>query len=205
MSDEMIPPKRTRLTRRQARDALLDAFAKVTGEIPSPETLAILVAQTALETGQWRSIWNYNFGNIRGQAPPPGGWTSFRAGEIIDGKEVFLEPGPHNKFRAYATAEDGARGFVEFLGVDSNGDGHNRYGKAWKAALEGDPEKFSLELANAGYYTANPTRYTKTLLALFRQFLPYCREATMTGERLDAMTARGEQPTAEEIEASLDD
>lgn len=168
----------TRLTPSEAVEALAAAFRDVTGVRPTPRSLAILVAQTALETGQWKKMHNFNFGNIRGTFE--GRWTSFRASEIVDGKEVFLDPGEDNKFRAYPDAAAGARDFIRFLAVDTNGDGSNRYERAWQAVLDGFPRGFVACLARAGYFTASERLYYDGLRALYDQFLPLCQESLET-------------------------
>jgi hypothetical protein len=201
----MIPARRTVLSRAEAARAIRDAFARVFGEAPSPETLAILVAQSALETGHWRSMWCWNFGNIRGSFR--GAWTSFRAGEIVDGREIFLEAGPANKFRAYASAAEGAEDFVRFLGTATRPGQSNRYASAWAAALRGDAMTFALELGRAGYYTASREKYAATVRALVDVMRATCAEITSTGDELDAASSVDERDTwheSPELRAEID-
>ena len=75
---------------------------------------------------------------------------------------------PWSRFRAYESAEDGLVGYLRFLVMD-----RDRYKKAWgQGVLAGDVVKFSTLLGKAGYYTADPARYTRTMVALFGEFLP---------------------------------
>ena len=65
----LVPPVRTRLDGTQAADALRSAWTNVTGQAPSEKTVAILTAQWAHETGNGASMYNYNFGGIKGMGP----------------------------------------------------------------------------------------------------------------------------------------
>ena len=65
----LVAPVRTRLDGTQAADALRAAWTKVTGQPPSENTVAILTAQWAHETGNGGSMYNYNFGGIKGASP----------------------------------------------------------------------------------------------------------------------------------------
>lgn len=76
------------------------------------------------------------------------------------------------RFRAYGNAEDGMVGYLRFLVMD-----RDRYKEAWsQGVLAGDVVKFSLLLGKAGYYTADPARYTRTMVALYGEFLPEVEE-----------------------------
>ena len=185
MTTGYVPPQRTPMSVDEAIDVFASAYRTLFSRKPSAETLAILVAQCALETGNWKSCWNHNQGNIRGTFF--GAWTSFKAGEIIDGKEVILEPGANNKFRAYPSAIEGVQDYMRFLGIDTTPDNGkpNRYEKAWAAAEAGDLRAFVFALHAAGYFTADPKRYydgadgpggRPGILALYEQFLPRCRQ-----------------------------
>ncbi len=68
-SPAIVPPVRTRLDGTQAADALRSAWTRVTGQPPSEHTVAILTAQWAHETGNGASMYNYNFGGIKGMGP----------------------------------------------------------------------------------------------------------------------------------------
>jgi len=163
---KITPAKRTVLEPLDAVSTLRDAFLTVIGVLPAPETLAILAAQSALETAKWKSMWNDNFGNIRGQYH--GQWTSFRAGENLpDGSEVILQPGPANRFRAYPSAALGAENYLEFLAIAGHPPNPNRYAAAWRGALDGDVIAFVRGLKAGGYFTANEARYLKAEQSLF--------------------------------------
>jgi peptidoglycan hydrolase-like protein with peptidoglycan-binding domain len=173
-----VPAQITKLTRAQAAIAFIEAVERVTGDPPSVTMLACLLAQSALETGNWQKIWNFNFGNVKAGAGWRGLKTMFRCNEVIKGKVLWFDPPhPQTHFRAFANAADGAVDVVRFLAVDSDGDGYNRYAKSWSAAVAGDPERFAIELGNAGYYTANQATYVRGVKQIFASMLPVATQA----------------------------
>lgn len=199
-----LDDKLTAVSTYEAIAAIGRAYEVVMARKPSVETLAILVAQTALETGMWKYMHHYNFGNIRGTYKNK--FVSFRAGEIIGGKEVILEPGANNKFRAYPDALAGAVDFVRFLALDTtpNNDRPNRYAKAWAAAEAGDLEAYNHELHKAGYYTASESRYLKTMSQLYHQLLPDVAEQYGNTDPAPPPEAEPDHPTTlQQIAADL--
>lgn len=161
IDQRMTPPQRTRATPEDMIHAIWQAHQDVIGGPCPVNLLELLVAQSALETGRWQSMWCFNCGNIRGHAPD-GAWTSIKgASEIENGKEVFYDVGPDNKFAAYRDAVDGARAFVRFLGTASHPPEPNRYQGAWDAAISGDVVGYCAELKKHGYFTANLEQYSQ--------------------------------------------
>lgn len=149
----------------EATYALREAWFRVYGQYPTTNSLALLWAQWALETGRGKAIHNYNFGNLKRGKDDPTDWTMFRCSEILNGREVFFDPPhPQTHFRAYPTAIDGALDYIKFLSKKT------RYAKAWEAVKKGDPAEFSHELKVAGYYTANEARYTAIVVKLTEEF-----------------------------------
>lgn len=146
---------------------------------PITGTLAeVLAAWSGFETWLWRAMHDDNLVNKRGTWH--GNGTTFKgASEIIDGKEVFLPPGPDNIFAAYDPTPDpitGSKGLVDsaedairFIGTASHPELRpNRYQDAWEAAQRGDLEGFVMGLAFPklpgiakvpGFFTANPKVY----------------------------------------------
>lgn len=153
-----VPVVESYLTPPNALAALANAHESVVGgEIPA-ELLFATGAQSALETNRWgadpkkpHGFKNLNFGNVRGNYL--GTWTSFAAGEVFNGKETTLPPGPENKFRAYLTADDGARDYLALLA--------RKWPKAIEAGNHGDLKGFVQALHEGGYFTANPDLYLR--------------------------------------------
>jgi len=170
---QYIPLQITELSEGEAAVALRNAWKRIYKSYPSNKSLALLWAQSALETGRWSIIRNYNFGNIKKRHANPKYkitddgqlFTMFRCGEIINKKQVMFDP-PHiqTHFRAYKTSTDGAEDYIRFVSKKS------RYAKAWQEVIKGNPEAYSKELSLAGYYTASVSLYTKGVVRLTNEF-----------------------------------
>jgi hypothetical protein len=157
-----LAAKKTPLTAEQAAMALAAGYKQVTGRFPTVSTLGFLIAQTALETGNWNSLWNYNFGNAKATKSDPY-VQFFRCSEVINGKEVFFDP-PHPtcKFVAHKDAADGAAHYVRVLAKRPH----------WWAGLHsGSVESFINGLTTAPkYFTASPSLYLKGMQRLTGQY-----------------------------------
>lgn len=162
---KFVEAKKTILSEEEAILALRNAWKEVLGSFPSNETLAIIVAQTALETGRWKSMYNYNWGNVKSLPNDGHLWTMFKCSEIIKGKEIFFEP-PHDqtKFKAHLSSKDGAVFHISFL----NG---KKYNKALQYAIKGNVEPYITELCKIGYFTASLSLYLKSMKSLNNEFL----------------------------------
>jgi len=186
----IVKTETTRITAADLMPTVSKCYAEITGDAPDAASLCLIVAQSALETGAWKSIQNFNVGNIR----PGRGWRGqvcqFKCNERImrDGKwvvEWYSPTDPRTNFRAFPTLEEGVRDYCRFLGVDTtphNGK-PNRYQDCWDAIVEADGDdadvyEFVTELYRAGYFTAPPDLYYDGrngkggVLALYRQFMP---------------------------------
>jgi hypothetical protein len=150
-----IPNKLTPLTPEEAAKAISDGYKQVTGSTPSKAILGLLIGQTALETGNWKSLHNFNFGNAKARSSDPH-FQFFRCSEIINGQEVFFDPpSPECKFAAHLTAADGAAHYIKVL--------KNRE-HWWNGLQSGTVEGFIEGLTTAPkYFTANPTLYLSVL------------------------------------------
>lgn len=160
----IVQDRLTPLAPEQAAAALATAYRELTGTTPTPAVLALLVAQSALETGHWQSIHNFNFGNQKAHASYPM-IVQFRCSEIVDGVERFFDPpDPHCRFRAYDNAAAGALDYVKVLRSREHW---------WQGLHTGDPIAFVNALATPPkYFTANPERYKRTLVSLVRKYGP---------------------------------
>lgn len=179
--DKQYVPKFTRkLSEAEATYSLREAWRIVYGKYPEDKSLALLWAQSALETGRWKIIRNNNFGNIKKRHPNPKykikddghDFTMFRCNEILwDNKlkksvvKWFDPPHTQTHFRAYPSPVDGAEDYIRFLSQKK------RYKKVWKQVILGDPVAYSHELKVAKYYTASEKKYTKGVVSLTNEFL----------------------------------
>ena len=155
----VVEPVRTPLTAEQASSLIGDALEHVTGEKPKPETVAILTAQWAHETGHGASMFNYNFAGIKG-AGPSGLSVAQRTHEGYGASERTIT----DNFRAYRSAQEGARDYVSLL--------KSRFPGALAAAQTGDPAATVHALKQAGYFTGDESAYTRSVTQLARQVGP---------------------------------
>jgi flagellum-specific peptidoglycan hydrolase FlgJ len=153
---QFVPKQRFSIANRQIVDLFANEYEAVVGGEAPPNALSALCAQARLETGG--APWCWNFGNIRGVGPE-GLWTTFAAGEIIDGIEVTLPPGSANKFRAYRTAESGARDYLALLCL-------GKFAPAIAIAATGDVAGFVHELHRLGYFTASEGAYGHGIMSV---------------------------------------
>ncbi len=165
----LVKATRTRRSGQQAASALADAWQKVTGQAPTPKTLSILVGQWAHETGRGSAMLNYNFGGIKGTGPS-GMSAIYKTREGWGDSEVRIS----DRFRAYASAEEGAADYVGLLA--------RRYPEAVQAAQDGDPRGFVQALKARGYFTGNEASYVKSVTALSSQALAQGFGALGAGE-----------------------
>lgn len=150
-----LPNKMTPLGPDEAAKALSDGYKLVTGAAPNAKILGLLVAQTAFETGNWKSLHNYNFGNAKASGSDPY-FQYFRCSEIVNGKEIFYDPpSPTCKFAAHPNAAEGAAHYIRVL--------KNR--THWWAGLQsGTTAGFVEGLTTApAYFTANAGLYQRGL------------------------------------------
>lgn len=118
-----------------------------------------MTAQWAHETGHGASMFNYNFGGIKG-AGPGGLSVAQRTREGWGETERTIT----DNFRAYRTAEEGATDYVRLL--------VRRFPEAVESARAGDPQKFVRGLKARGYFTGNEAAYTRSIVALSGMTLP---------------------------------
>lgn len=166
MKATLLPDAITQLTPSQVIRAFRSAYGTVCGKDPSRECLALLVAQSALETGRWRSIHRFNFGNVKASQDYTGYYVQFRCNEVINGKLQWFDP-PHSQcnFRAFESDETGAIDHLRFLSQ------RKRYAHAWEVAQSGMPLAFVDALKRAGYFTADEQPYARAVASLWREYM----------------------------------
>lgn len=155
----LVAPVRTRLDAGQASAALRSAWQSVMGEEPSEGTVKVLTAQWAHETGHGASMFNYNFGGIKGTGPS-GLSVAQRTREGFGETERTIV----DNFRAYRTAEEGAGDYVRLLKA--------RFPGAAEAAKNADPQAFVHALKARGYFTGDEGAYTRSIVALSGMDMP---------------------------------
>lgn len=132
----------------------------------SPETRVIVLAHAGVETAlgtagtapSGNNFWNISAGTTE---RPSSSWT----GPVVLGgdQEPDGQGGWKNivqRWRAYADPLAGARDYLQFLSRSTPIPGYNKsYADAWAKALAGDVTGFVYTLREAGYYTADASKY----------------------------------------------
>ena len=144
-----VPLTRTPTARAEMRAALERAETRLTGHA----LLDLVTAQASLETGSGRSMYNFNFGGIKGTSPS--GMTAVSGTHEWEGNTRY-----HTQahFRAYGSLDEGAQDYLSLL--------HRRYGGAIAAAEMGDVDGFAHALKARGYFTGPEARYANDLRGL---------------------------------------
>jgi hypothetical protein len=146
----LVAPERTPVSMPLLQGAIGRAYQRVMGQAPSTSLLRSLTAQASLETGAGTSMYNYNFGGVKGVSPS-GSSASCLTHEVVDGTDLTL----HQGFRAYASVDEGAEDYVRVV--------VQKFGHALPAAAAGDLDGFAHALKQAGYYTASEADYAAAL------------------------------------------
>ena len=145
-----VDAKRTRITPDEASAAIREAFAHVTGESPTAQTVALLTAQWAHETAHGALMYNYNFGGIKGTGP-----TGLTVEQKTKEGWGRTERPITDHFRAYASAQDGANDYVKLL--------TQHYPEAISSAKRGDANGFVRGLKQRGYFTGDESVYAHSV------------------------------------------
>ncbi len=175
-----VPLTRTRASRAEMRDAIARAEQRLTGHAPSASFIDIVTAQACLETGSGRSMYNFNFGGIKGTSP--NGMTAVSATHEWEGNNRYRTQA---HFRAYESIDEGAQDFLSLL--------HRRYSAAIAAAERGDVDGYAHALKGRGYFTGPEARYANDMRGLLG--LPRIAVGT-TDETSGATTATANATSA---------
>jgi hypothetical protein len=149
-STRFVAPERTAVSVGDIQGAIARAYNRIVGAPPSANVLKTLSAQAVVETGAGRSMYNFNFGGVKG-ASPAGQSAECLTHEVIGGTDVTV----HQQFRAYSTLDEGADDYVRLM--------LHRFGGAMPSAAQGDLDGFAHALKQAGYYTAGESDYAVAL------------------------------------------
>lgn len=191
-----IPAQRTPAKPEDVFQALAKVWTDRLGSAPQRDSILVLCAQWAFETGRGRSMWNWNMGNQKGR---PGGsdgrsWTFFACNEILsrsaaDRNVTNASPRADGKGPDAAITKSLPNGLQEvwfypnnpaccFRAYQSLAEGavdyfdllRKRFASAWPAVEAGNPAEFSRLLKQARYYTGDEGQYTRGLVAIFNEY-----------------------------------
>jgi hypothetical protein len=153
------PPTITAISYDDARDWLAWAYSAETGELPSVAELAMLLAQSALETVSWAKLRGFNFGNITALGRDRPYFVLRGVTEYVGGKPVVVDM----VFRWYPTVTLGAWDFVHTL--------RKTFAGAWGLLGSSNPTAYANALADASYYTGPRDKYAAGLGKHFAEFM----------------------------------
>jgi hypothetical protein len=152
-SDErIVEARRTPISGTLAAKSLERAYRRLVGRRPGRETIVLLTAHWAHETNQGASMFNYNFGGIKGIGPD-GSYVLERTREGSGRSERRKK----HRFRAYPDATEGALDYLSLL--------QRLYGPALDAAALGDVDGFVKSLKQGGYFSGDEHVYLVKMMA----------------------------------------
>lgn len=133
----------------------------------SDAAAALFCAQSALETGRWKSIHCLNIGNIKAGSDYPGLYCQYRCNEMIRGKFLWFDPPhPQTNFRAYESLEDACDDYLYVLST------YPQFHQAFVIGVNSaDPIKFVHALKQGNYFTAEEAPYTVAVISLQQYYL----------------------------------
>jgi len=144
-----IPDLLTPLNPDDAVRHLADAYKRVVGKQPRVAVLKLLAAQSALESGNWKIVHNFNYGNEKASS----------SDVFVQQYSIRDDPtDPGAKYAAFLSPQEGAEHYVRTLVRREH----------WRKGLDsGKPVQFVEALSTPPvYFTADPSRYLATLLKL---------------------------------------
>ena len=166
-----IAATRTPVSTEEMGETFLDLVSGLTRD-----SLRILLAHWASETGWGSKMMNFNVGNSK-SAGKSGNWTFFRCSEVVDRAtaekmiaedsrvtlkkdgggskvEIWINPDhPWSCFQAYASLTDGVRAYLGMM--------KSSFPLSWEKLLQGDVGSFVATLKKERYFTATLAAYQK--------------------------------------------
>jgi hypothetical protein len=146
-----VQPEVTLLSGNDAAKALSRAWKRARRQLPSLDLLVVLTAHWAHETAAGTSMFNYNFGGIKGRGPS--GLSCLRGAREGFGFRTRVS---RDRFRAYPNVASGADDYLSLL--------LRKYPLAIEAAERGEVIEFVQALHDGGYFTGSEHDYELSLL-----------------------------------------
>ncbi len=168
--------------------AFFYAFNRQSSFFCRDDQLALLLAKSALETGRWKKIRNYEFGNVKAGKNYVGSYTCFVTSEIYNGIKYRYHPDgrifnlstgqvtkpvtysvppghPETRFRAHKNVADGAHAYIYAL--------KTYFPKSWAVLQSANPTPHSFvnHLKQERYFTAPEAEYAKAVASLYQEYL----------------------------------
>ena len=179
------PARPTPVTPAQVFLALGTAWQLLTGSPPDRKVLHILHAQSALETGHWKFIMNYNLGGAKKHGDND--WCYFTTTERLPHKAAdklisTAKPGEvtvvklDNEFKTVrVSGKQSMNCFASWDSLDLAAKAHlellfRRFPTAIERAKAGDATGYVRELKKRGYFTASEEEYSKIVNSIARRY-----------------------------------
>jgi hypothetical protein len=205
-----LPAQKTLVTAAQMFDALHSAWVGFLRGEPKKESLCLLVAHWAFETGLGHGMWNFNIGNVKSREGDGRDYTFFACTENMDvntanvlveklGSQAqvqyvrgtvatvkFFPKHPACRFRAFASLDLAATDYIELLTERFSDE--NQEKDAWHWVVQGDPAAFSHALKLKGYYTGDEATYTRQVVSIFHSLMvqqPFTASAPADQPQMD--------------------
>lgn len=191
-------PEATSTTATAVFGALTAAWEKLFAETPSPDSIAVLVAQWALETSWGKTCWNWNLANIKASPGDDLDHTYYPCWEVLTRADAHAaaanpgvrsdgKPGPDvvlvSEDEVQGTAvvwyypdHDGCR-FRAFRSLEAGAEEYlkvlfHRYRRAWSSVILGNPSGFASALKTLDFYNApldGPKGYRTALVSIWNR------------------------------------
>lgn len=155
--DNKVERVRTDISEPQMAQAIIAAWSGMFGTPPSKEQVSMILAQNNLETGNRKSMWNYNVGNITHTKGDGFDYSESQDWHYDNNHQKVYYTA---KFRAYPDLQTGVTDYLKLLKS-------KHYAGAFEHILHPDPAAFSKALKAGGYYGADEKVYTAGITRLF--------------------------------------
>lgn len=181
--DDVLTP----VSREDFFRALWRAWVNMFETLPSRDSVLLLVAHWALETGWGKSMHCFNIGNVKSKDGDGRDFCYFACGEeiplslaekwvreapsLVTIKRIYVKNGVKQasvwvepdhfaaRFRAYRTLEEGVADYLALL--------RRRFTLAWPFVCVGDPVGFVQTLKQQNYFTADSSVYAASVRSIF--------------------------------------
>src|SRR5271165_5998185 len=155
--DNKVQRVRTDISEPQMAQAIIAAWTGMFRTAPSKEQVSMILAQNNLETGNRKSMWNDNVGNITHTKGDGFDYSESQDWHYDSNHQKVYYTA---KFRAYPDLKTGVTDYLKLLRS-------KRYSNAFEHIVHPDPAAFSKALKAGGYYGADEKVYTAGVTRLF--------------------------------------
>jgi hypothetical protein len=172
MTATNVPAVRTTYNQQQMIKGFVEGWFHQFGTLPKKESIGVLYAQNALETGGTVAMWNNNVGNVKFVANKDPNLDNGKqymmlsnVWEIIGGvKKIYNPPDPATWFRSFPT-------LAEVISFHLDTLKNKNFKSAWTAVESGNPQAFAHLLKLVYYYTAPEADYVKLITFYFNKYM----------------------------------